>query len=194
MKATFFKNIEELRDWLELNHGGCTELWLGYYKKKSKNFNFSWSDSVDELLCYGWIDGIRKSIDEERYMIRITPRKPKSNWSLVNLNKIKELKANNRLQEPGLKAFAHYNPKNANQYSFEQKTVKLSAEHLKIFKANKKAWAYYKTLSPSLKKQVNRWVISAKREQTRLRRLNELITCSENQKKIPSLDWKKKQS
>lgn len=194
MKATFFKNIEELRDWLELNHAGCTELWLGYYKKKSKNFNFSWSDSVDELLCYGWIDGIRKSIDEERYMIRITPRKPKSNWSLVNLNKIKELKANNRLQEPGLKAFAHYNPKNANQYSFEQKTVKLSAEHLKIFKANKKAWAYYKTLSPSLKKQVNRWVISAKREQTRLRRLNELITCSENQKKIPSLDWKKKQS
>lgn len=109
MRPKFFKNTDELREWLKDNHSTQSELWVGYYKKRAKKHNFTWSESVDELLCYGWIDGLRKSIDSERYMIRITPRRRKSHWSKVNLEKIQKLIQNGKMQKPGLKAFSYYN-------------------------------------------------------------------------------------
>ena len=109
MAATFFKNADELRSWLHENHKKKSELWVGYYKKRSRKHNYTWSQSVDELLCYGWIDGLRKTIDSERYMIRVTPRKRKSHWSKTNLEKIQKLIGNGKIHKSGLQAFSHYN-------------------------------------------------------------------------------------
>ena len=106
MEPVFFKNSSELRQWSHENHKTATEIWVGYYKKHSDRMNFSWSESVDEALCYGWIDGKRKSIDDESYMIRFTPRKPQSNWSTVNINKVEQLKQKGLMQETGLAAYA----------------------------------------------------------------------------------------
>ena len=192
MKPIFLKNTEELRKWLNNNHKKESEIWLGYYKKRSSKFNFSWSDSVDELLCYGWIDGLRKSLDKERYMIRITPRKRKSNWSRVNSEKVARLIQEQRMQSPGLKAFANFRKESTGKYSFERDHVELDENYKKSIKENANAWEFFEKLSPSVKKQSVWWIMSAKREDTRLRRLNVLINSSSNQEKIPQLTWKKK--
>lgn len=194
MEPKFFKNTQELRDWLKKNHAIETMLWLGYYKKHSSKYNFSWSESVDELLCFGWIDGLRKSIDDERYMIRITPRKPKSNWSKVNLDKIEVLLKSKKIHNAGLKAFSFYTPPKTNQYSFEQKDISLTSDYLKQLKSDKDAWRFFNNSAPSTKKQSIWWVMNAKQEVTRQRRLNQLIDCSKKQEKIPHLVWKKKKS
>ena len=192
MEPIFFKNIVLLRKWLVKNHLVKKELWLGYYKKKSSNYNFSWSDSVDELLCFGWIDGLRKSIDEEKYMIRITPRKTTSNWSTVNIKKANKLIETSRMQKAGLIAFNLRLENKSSAYSFEQIASELSEEFKEIFKRDIQAWDYYNCLSPSVKKQCNYWVMSAKKEETRIKRLNILIEYSNKEEKIPQFKWTKK--
>ena len=187
MEPIFFKNTQKLREWLQQNHKTASVLWLGYYKVKSPKFNFTWSESVDELLCFGWIDGLRKSIDSERYMIRITPRKPNSNWSKINIDKVKILIEKGLMKKAGLQAFENRKSANSNNYSFEQRNVSLLTPYKNVFKSNKKAWNFFNNLSPTTKKQSIWWVMSAKKEVTQLRRLHILINCSENEEKINPL-------
>lgn len=192
MKPIFFKNTKKLRDWLAKNHAIKTELWLGYFKKNSPKYNYSWSDTVDELICFGWIDGLRKSIDKERYMIRITPRKPNSNWSKINIEKATNLIEKGLMTGAGLKAFEIRREKKSKIYSFEQQHIELSSEFEELFQKNKKAWEFFKQLSPTTKKQSVWWINSAKRKETQLNRLAILIESSEKKQKIPPLNWAKK--
>ena len=192
MAATFFKNSAEFRQWLHDHHEKESELWLGYYKKNSGKANYTWSETVDQALCYGWIDGIRKSIDEDRYMIRFTPRKPKSIWSAVNIKKIKELKEKGLMQAAGLAAYAKKEANRSNVYSFEQEELKLDEVYLKQIKANKQAWEYFQSLSPSYTKSTIWYVMSAKREATRQKRIQLLVDCCEKGEKLPQFKWSKK--
>ncbi len=187
MKPTFFKNQKELRKWFENNHDKGKEIWIGFYKKDSGKANFTWSQSVDQALCFGWIDGIRKSIDEMSYMIRFTPRNPKSNWSAVNIKKINELTKLGLINPAGIEVFKKREEKRSEIYSFEQNKVKLNKKYELKFKSNKNAWKFFQSLPPSTKKPSIWWVMSAKKEETRLRRLDILINSSEEEQKIPPL-------
>ena len=192
MKPTFFKNTKELRRWLKKNHLTKTEFWLGFYKTKSSKFNHSWSEAVDELLCFGWIDGLKKSIDEESYMHRITPRKLNSNWSRVNLEKVIILKEKGRMFPKGLEVYNNRKTVQENQYSFEKEKPELKKEYSKKLESNNEANSFFKTLSPTAQKHSIWWVMSAKKEETKIRRLNILIQSSVKKEKIPPLNWTKK--
>ncbi len=187
MNLLFFSTQSDLHKWFEKNHNKVDELWVGYYKKVTGKPSITWQESVDEALCFGWIDGIRKSIDEESYKIRFTPRRKGSIWSTVNTKRIKELIKLGLVKPAGLEVFNKRDKKKTNRYSFEQKEAKLPKEFEKKLKANKKAWNYFQTLPPSAKRLSTWWVISAKKEETKLRRLDTLIKCSEEGRKIPGL-------
>lgn len=190
--ATFFPTPDDFRKWLEENHSSESELWVGYYKKATGKPSITWPESVDQALCFGWIDGIRKTIDEEAYQIRFTPRKRNSHWSHVNIKRIEELKKDNLVMPPGLEAYTRRDPENTGKASFEQKNVALSDAFEKRLKRNKKAGKFFsEKLTPSYRKQSIHWVMSAKQEVTRERRLATLIECSENEMKIPPLKWAK---
>lgn len=188
----FFSSADEFGQWLFENHQNLTEQWIGFYKVKSGKPSMNWSESVDQALCYGWIDGLRKSIDDDSYKIRFTPRKPKSHWSAVNLDKMKVLLAENLVSPAGVAIYEQRDKKNAKKASFEQKEVKLPKEYSKELRANDLAWAFFNELPPSIKKPSIWWVISAKQETTRKRRLKILIESSENGERIPMLRWSKK--
>lgn len=192
MKPKFFANQSGFRKWLEKKHEKEKELWVGYYKKGSGKANYSWSQTVDEALCFGWIDGIRKSINDVSYMIRFTPRKPKSTWSKININKVKKLKSLGLMHPAGIKAYNKREEKNSQIYSFEQQKIKLKKQYELKFKANKKAWIFFQSLTPSTKNLSIGWVMSAKKEETSLKRLDTLIKSSEEGKVIPPLRWTKK--
>lgn len=188
----FFPTPDDFRKWLEENHEKETELQVGFYKKATGKPSITWSESVDQALCFGWIDGIRRKIDEEAYQIRFTPRKPNSHWSHVNLEKIIVLKKKDLMMPAGIAAYSKRKPENTGKASFEQREVKLSAEYESQLISNKKAWTYfYETLAPSYRKQSIWWVMSAKREETRQKRLKTLIECSAQGNKIPPLKWTK---
>jgi uncharacterized protein YdeI (YjbR/CyaY-like superfamily) len=185
---TFFRTPAYLRKWFQKNHDSATELWVGFYKKDSGKISVTYNEALDEALCFGWIDGIRKGIDEISYTNRFTPRKKKSNWSAININRVKELKKLKLMKPAGLKAFEDRDGKRTNLYSFEQKkNPKLPAAYLKQFKANKKAWNYFSSQPPWYQRAAIWLVISAKQEVTKLKRLKELISHSENEKTIPPL-------
>jgi uncharacterized protein YdeI (YjbR/CyaY-like superfamily) len=188
-KIKFFKTQNDFRKWMEKNHHIRKELWVGYYKKDSGKTSLDWPQSVDEALCFGWIDGLRKSIDKESYKIRFTPRKPGSIWSAVNLKRARELLELGLIQPAGLKAFNNKDEKKINRYSFERENVKLDKKYEKEFKSNKKAWDFFQSMVPSYKKPVTWWVMSAKQEETRWKRLKILIECSEAGEKIPQMRW-----
>ncbi len=188
----FFPIQSDLRKWFEKNHNKFDELWIGYYKKSTGKPSINWQESVDEALCFGWIDGIRKSIDEESYKIRFTPRRKGSIWSTVNTKGIKELIKLGLVKPAGLEVFKKRDEKKANQYSFEQEKVILPKEFEKKIKANKKAWEYFEKLPSYAKRLSTWWVISAKKEETKLNRLDVLIWCSEEGRKIPPLVVSKK--
>ena len=184
-KIIYFNNKEEFTTWLEKNPEE-TELWLGYYKKNSSKNNISWSDSVDVALCFGWIDGIRKKVDEDSYKIRFTPRKPNSVWSALNVKKVKELIKEGKIREKGLELFN--NRKHKEGYSAQSRNIELDKAYEKELKANKKAWEFFNNLAPSYKRDSIWWVMSAKKEETRIRRLKKLIECSRKELKIPILE------
>ncbi len=192
MKPKFFASQSEFWEWLKKNHKTVDELWVGYYKKATGKPSMTWSESVDQAICFGWIDGLRKSIDEESYKIRFTPRKPTSHWSAVNIKKVEKLTQLGLMMPAGIEAFKKRDEKRSKQASYEQKNVILSPQYEMKIKANQKAWTFFKMLAPSYKKATIHWVMSAKKEETRLRRLAILIHSSEEGQKVPPLRLNKK--
>jgi uncharacterized protein YdeI (YjbR/CyaY-like superfamily) len=187
MHPVFFPTQTNFRKWLSKNHDSLDELWVGYYKKDTGIPSITWPQSVDEALCFGWIDGIRKSVDEKRYMIRFTPRRPKSIWSAININRVKELKKLDLMMPSGLAAFEKKEEGRSEIYSFERKAVKLDKTYETIFKKNRKAWAFFISTPPSYQKPAMWRVMSAKQEETRLKRLSALIKDSAEGLKIKQL-------
>jgi uncharacterized protein YdeI (YjbR/CyaY-like superfamily) len=184
MKARFFKTPADFRQWLEKNHASAQELWVGYYKKDSGKVGLTWKESVDEALCFGWIDGIRKSLDEISYMNRFTPRRPRSVWSNVNIKRVGELIQANLMQPAGLKAFEARKADKSGIYAFEQKDHKLSDEYERRLKANQPAWEFFQKQPPSYRRTIIWWVMSAKKEETRQRRLDQLIADSAEGRRV----------
>ena len=174
---TFFETPEQFRAWLEAHHGSASELLVGFYKKGSGRPSITWPESVDEALCFGWIDGVRRGIDEESYSIRFTPRKPTSNWSSVNIGRVAELEAQGRMRPAGRAAFKRRSPARSGIYSYEQrKEAALDAEQQREFESeNPEAWAYFKDQPPGYRRTAIHWVVRAKRPETRAKRLATLI-------------------
>ena len=189
----YFKTEEDLRKWYMKNHSKLSEQWIGYYKKISGKPSITYSHAVDHALCFGWIDGIAKGIDENEYCQRFTPRRPNSIWSAVNLKKVDTLIKKKLMMPAGLKIYNERNKEKTNMYSFEQNRHELPAVYEKKFKANKKAWANFQQMAPSYRKPAIWWVISAKQEETRLRRLAALIGDSGEGRKIKHMKrpWEK---
>ena len=163
MTPTFFSSPSEFRDWLEKNHKTEVEILVGFYKVDSGKQNMTWSQSVDEALCYGWIDGVRKSIDNVSYCIRFTQRKRSSNWSSVNIKKVGELKKKGLMQPAGIEAFSNRKEEKSNIYSFESDPKGLTDSFVNKFKSNKKAWDFFTKQGLSYQKTITHWVTSAKR-------------------------------
>jgi uncharacterized protein YdeI (YjbR/CyaY-like superfamily) len=177
--AIFFASAEEFRRWLMKHHETARELWVGFHKKHTRRPTLTWPESVDEALCFGWIDGVRKSVGAEGYVIRFSPRKPRSIWSNVNIRKAQVLVENGRMQPAGHRAFAARDAKRSGIYLFEQRTnPELAPAELKQFRANSKAWKFFQQQPPGYRRIATWYVVSAKRPETRARRLSILITDS----------------
>jgi len=175
---TFFAKQSDFRKWLQKNHKKETELLVGFYKVDSGKPSMTWSQSVDEALCFGWIDGVRKSIDKDSYQIRFTQRKPTSIWSANNIRKIERLTRQKLMQPAGLASFEKKIESKSKIYSYEKEGEELTPDFKKQFKANKKAWDYFQSLAPSYRKVSTHWVMSAKQGPTQIKRLNQLISDS----------------
>jgi uncharacterized protein YdeI (YjbR/CyaY-like superfamily) len=185
VKARFVRSAAELRRWLDAHHADSTELVIGFYKKSSRKTGISYAEALDEALCFGWIDGVRRSVDDERYTIRFTPRKRNSIWSVVNTKRVSELIAEGRMAPPGLAAFERRDPANTHRYSYEQRLSELGPSERKIMRANRNAWDFFQAQPPSYRRVASWWVLSAKKEQTRARRLDALIAHSAKGERIP---------
>ena len=189
IKPIFFKTPSSFRKWLEKNHDTKKELLVGFYKVKSGKQSITWPESVDEAICFGWIDGVRKSVDDESYCIRFTPRKPKSFWSAVNINKVEELSKQGLMHVSGLNAFAKREEKKSRVYSYEKEPSILAGDFLKKFASNKKAWKFFQSMPRSYQNTAIHWVMEAKQEITKSKRLEELINDSEAGRKIKRLNY-----
>lgn len=184
INATFFATQALFRKWLEKNHKKEKELIVGYYKVDSGKASMTWSQSVDQALCFGWIDGVRRSIDKNSYCIRFTPRKPTSIWSDINIKKVEELTKAGLMLPEGLHAFSLRKEHKSRIYSHEKEPSLLSQDFEKQFKKNKLAWTYFTDQAPSYKKVMVHWIMTAKQEKTRLARLEKTIQTSEQQKRV----------
>jgi len=184
MKVKYFKSPAEFRRWLEKNHATTQELWVGYYKKSSAKPSITWPESVDEALCFGWIDGIRKSVDDLRYTSRFTPRRRGSIWSAVNIKRAQELRDKGLMHPAGMAAFNARKEKKSGIYSYEQRSANLDGPYEKKLRQNKAAWDFFYAQPPSYRKAIGWWIISAKQEATRLKRLQKLIEESANRKRL----------
>jgi uncharacterized protein YdeI (YjbR/CyaY-like superfamily) len=179
MRPRFFVTPADFRAWLEANHGTEKELLVGFHKKGTGKPSITWPESVDEALCFGWIDGVRRSLNESAYTIRFTPRKPTSIWSAVNVARIAELTKLGRMQPAGIRAFAARTPERTGVYSFERKeAARLTQVQEKTLRANRKAAAFFDAQPPGYRKTAIHWVISAKQAETRERRFRQLIADS----------------
>jgi uncharacterized protein YdeI (YjbR/CyaY-like superfamily) len=195
MKPTFFATPADFRRWLEKHHETAPELLVGFHKKGSGRPSITWPESVDEALCFGWIDGIRRTIDDESYSIRFTPRRPRSNWSLVNVGRVAELTKLGRMRPAGIKAFEARDPARTGVYEFEQRQREqptLSPEYVAQIERNAKAWKFFQAQPPFYHRVCARYVMSAKREETRLKRLARLIGDSARGRRIGLLERPKK--
>jgi uncharacterized protein YdeI (YjbR/CyaY-like superfamily) len=187
-EAIFFTTPAELRAWLEEHHESAQELWLGYYKKATGKPTLTWSEAVDEALCFGWIDGKLQRIDEQRHRQRFTPRRPGSNWSAVNIAKVAELRKQGRMTAAGEAAFAARREDRSAVYSYERRhEARFDADQEAEFRANDAAWAWFTEQSPSYRALATFWVVSAKRPETRARRLATLIESSAEGRRAPPL-------
>ncbi len=184
-EVEFFTTQEEFVDWLENNRTDASELWVGYYKKGTGRPSLTWSQSVDVALCFGWIDGVRKSIDAQSYKIRFTPRNPKSVWSAVNVKKVQKLIKLGKMKPEGM---ALYNiRKDKDGYTSNSKSMSLDPKFEEQLRANETAWTYFSALAPSYKRDSIWWVMSAKKEETRLKRFAVLLSSAAMGEKIPML-------
>lgn len=191
-KPKFFANQGEFRRWLESNHDKRAELLVGFHKKDSGKKSITYPEALDEALCFGWIDGVRRSLNDSSYTIRFTPRKPKSIWSLVNTRKVEELIKRGCMHQAGLDAYRLRDPKRTGVYSFENRPRELSEEYEKKFRMNKRAWEFFERQPPGYKRLATYFVMEAKQEETRLRRLKTLITSSEKNERLGPITGGKK--
>ena len=193
MKPTFFSTEADFRRWLEANHETSPELLVGFWKKGSGKPSIDWPQARDQALCFGWIDGIRKSRDEDSYTIRFTPRRMGSIWSMVNVERFAALKSAGLLTAAGERAYEE-NKAKSGLYSYERETAALAPEEEALFGENKAAWADWEKRPPGYRRTVLHWVTSAKKPETRARRLTTLIECSARGEKIPGYDIGKKKT
>lgn len=184
MTPTFFKNQKEFRKWLKSNHKKEAELIVGFYKKDSGKFNMSWSDAVDEALCFGWIDSTRRSVDAISYCNRFTPRKKTSKWSAINLAKVEALTKTGKMMPAGIEAFKNRKEDKSKANGFENNAIILSAELEKRFIARKSAYEFFLKQAPSYRRIVAHWIMSAKKEETRMARLEKAIKHCEEGKRV----------
>lgn len=184
MKPKFFSTQDDFRNWLEANHEKADELLVGFWKVGSGKRSMTWSESVDQALCFGWIDGVRKSLGPESYTIRFTPRRARSVWSSINIAKVEELTKHGLMRPSGVAAFEKRSDDRSAIYAYENRPEKFDAEYEKRFKKNKKAWEFFSSQAPSYQRNVIHWVTSAKQEATRLSRLTKLIAVSEQLKRV----------
>lgn len=185
----YFKTPSDFRRWLEANHVSSTELWVGFRKKAAGKPSLTWPESVDEALCFGWIDGIRKSVDETSYMIRFTPRRPRSVWSAVNTRRARALIQEGRMQPAGLRAFRKREASKSALDSFEDRPQNLPPPYLNRLKSNARAWTYFQAQPPWYRRAVAWWILSAKKDETKTRRLEQLILDSSHGRPVPPLKW-----
>jgi uncharacterized protein YdeI (YjbR/CyaY-like superfamily) len=174
-RPRFFKTQDDFRRWLARHHRTETELLVGYYKVDSGKPSMTWSESVDQALCYGWIDGVRRRIDELSYSIRFTPRKPGSRWSDVNLKKVELLKRKKLMRAAGLAAYDRRVVGRHAGYAYDENLKELPPRTEREFRRHKQAWAFFEQQPPFWRKKVIHWLASAKQEATRERRLRKLI-------------------
>lgn len=184
MTPKFFPTQNDFRKWLEENHDKETEIIVGYYKVGLGKMCMTWSESVDQALCFGWIDGVRRKIDEESYSNRFTPRRAGSNWSAVNIAKVAELTAKGLMMPAGVAAYEKRKESRSGIYAYENEAKQLSNEYEKRFKANQIAWSFFEKQANWYKKQMISWVMTAKQEATRVKRLEKLIEASADEKRV----------
>jgi uncharacterized protein YdeI (YjbR/CyaY-like superfamily) len=184
LKPKFFRTPADFRTWLQKNHATATELRVGFYTKDSGKPSITWPESVDQALCFGWIDGIRKRVDEISYQIRFTPRRCGSIWSAINIKRAKELVRQKQMRPIGLRAFAARIENKSGIYSYEQRSTELSEPYARLLKKNKAAWNFFENQPASYRKTIGWWIISAKKEETRMTRLAKLISESANGKRL----------
>ena len=187
MRPRYFRSASELRRWLRAHHSDRTELWIGYYKKGSAKSGITYREAVDEALCFGWIDGVARGVDGERYMQRFTPRKARSYWSTINIQRARELIEAGRMEAAGLEAFERRAPDEDRRYSFEQLRPGLGRGEEKVFRADRAAWEFFSAQPPGYRRTAGWWVVSAKREETRRRRLERWIEHSRKRERLPQL-------
>jgi uncharacterized protein YdeI (YjbR/CyaY-like superfamily) len=185
LKPKFFKSPFDFRRWLAAHHANATELLVGFYKKDTGKPSITWPESVDEALCFGWIDGIRRRLDEDSYSIRFTPRKTSSTWSAVNIKRADILLQQGRMTPAGEKAFAARKENRSGIYSYEQRSAELVEPYAGKLRRNKAALKFFSSQPASYRKAANWWVISAKQEETRTKRLEQLIKLSAAAQTIP---------
>ena len=193
MQPTYFATEADFRRWLEKNYQSAPELLVGFWKKGTGRPSIDWPQARDQALCFGWIDGIRKAIDEESYTIRFTPRRPGSVWSRVNIGRFEALKAEGRMTEAGERAF-EAGKEDRSHYSYESEARELTREEMRLFRANEAAWADWEKRPPGYRRLVLHWVTNAKKPETRARRLATLIEDSAAGRKIAGVDISRKKS
>jgi uncharacterized protein YdeI (YjbR/CyaY-like superfamily) len=191
MDPIFFETPADFRAWLAANHATAEFLWVGFYKRGSGRPSITWPESVDEALCYGWIDGVRKGLDAESYTIRFTRRKPGSVWSNVNVGRVRALTDLGRMWPAGLAAFEARKEDRSGIYSHEQGDIDLPEPYQGLLRENAAAWEFFENQPPSYRKAATWWVASAKQEKTRLTRLEKLIAHSTRAERVPRFTWKK---
>ncbi|AMV38411.1 YdeI/OmpD-associated family protein [Planctomyces sp. SH-PL62] len=191
MDPIFFETPGDFRAWLGENHATADQLLVGFYKKGTRRSSITWPESVDEALCYGWIDGVRKGVDAESYTIRFTPRKKRSVWSAVNIARVQALTELGRMQPTGLAAFEARNEDRSGIYSHEQGDVEMPEPFLGLLREKPAAWEFYEKQPASYRKAVNWWVAGAKKVETRRKRLDSLAAYSARGERVPQFTWKK---
>ena len=192
MKPRFFANPLQFQNWLVKNHDSEKEILVGFHKKTSGKKSITYPEALDEALCFGWIDGVRRSLNDDSYTIRFTPRRPRSIWSLVNVRHIERLEKEGRMQPSGSAAFKARDAKRTGIYSFENRPRELSLEFQKILRANKKAWTFFNAQPPFYKRTIAFWVMTAKKEETQMRRLQRLIDSSARGERVGVLEPRKR--
>ena len=184
MNPIYFATPDDFRAWLDEHHADTPELWVGFYKKGTGRPSMTWPEAVDQALCFGWIDGIRKRIDEISYQIRFTPRRRGSIWSAINIKRAEELAREKRMRPAGLKAFAARIDNKSGIYSYEQRTTELPEPYATHLKKNKAARSFFEKQPQSYRKMIGWWIVSAKKEETRMTRLTRLVNESAKGKRL----------
>ncbi|MBA3263184.1 MAG: YdeI/OmpD-associated family protein [Thermoleophilaceae bacterium] len=188
MKPLFFATPDEFGAWLEEHHETATELLVGFHKKGSGRPSITWPESVEQALRFGWIDGVRRSLGDESYTIRFTPRRPKSNWSAVNVAKVEELEERGLMAPAGVRAYEARTLERTGIYSHERRDAAVFPPHFEErLRANPAAWEWFEGRPQGYRSTATHWVVSAKRDETRLRRLQQLIDCSAEGRNVPPL-------